>query len=213
MPRGTVVVLVAVAVACVLASCGATDIPSPRRTVTVMVDPPSSPGPTAESGTATPSPSASATTTPPVPTALSVGRHRGAPTSFDEARGRIDAAAPAASVGADFRSPSGNIVCRRGSDSAVACEVQQGRIDPPLPTICPPGGAKDVGRIELGPDGARPVCNTDTIRTGSEPVLGYGSRTRPSGATACLSETTGVTCIDEAGRHGFFLARNTFVTF
>jgi len=213
MPRGTVVVLAAVAMACGLAACGATDIPTPRRTVTVMVDPPASPSPATGSETAAPTPTATATTPPPVPTALAVGRHRGAPASFDEAKGRIDAAAPAASVGEAFRSPTGNIVCRRSAGSAVACEVQQGRIPPPLPTICPPGGAKDIGRIELGTAGARPVCNSDTIRTSSEPVLGYGSRTQPSGTTACLSETTGVTCIDEAGRHGFFLARNTFVTF
>ncbi len=213
MPCRAVVVLATVAVACLLASCGATDIPTPRRTVTVMVDAPSSPGATPEPGTATPTPTASATTTPSVPTALAVGRHRGAPTSFDEAKRRIEAAPASASAGQDFRSPTGNIVCRRGTDSVVACEVQQGRIDPPLPSICPDGGAKDIGRIELGSAGARPVCNSDTIRTGAEPVLGYGSRTQPSGTTACLSEKTGVTCIDVAGRHGFFLARSTFVTF
>jgi hypothetical protein len=57
------------------------------------------------------------------------------------------------------------------------------------------------------------VCKSDTIRTGGEPELGYGWRTQPSGTTACLSESVGVTCIDEATRHGFFLARDTFATF
>ena len=211
MPCRSVVVLASVAVACLLASCGATDIPAPRRTVTVTVD-----APAASSGgapaTSTPAPTASATSAA-VPTALAVGKQRGAPKSFAEAKGRIDAAKPAASGGAAFRSPSGNIVCRRGAGPAVSCEVREGRIKPPLPTICPEGGAKDIGRIELGAAGARPVCNTDTIRTGSEPPLGYGSRTQPSGTTACLSEKTGMTCIDEAGRHGFFIARNSFVTF
>lgn len=211
MPCRAVVVLAAAAVAGLLASCGATDIPAPRRTVTVTVDAPGAPSSQA-APTTTPAPTT--TTTPAaVPTALAAGQQRGAPKSFAEAKGRIDAAAPAAAVSAGFRSPTGNIVCRRGADSAVACEVQQGRIKPPLPSICPPGGAKDIGRIELGTGGARPVCNTDSIRTGSEPVLGYGSRTQPSGTTACLSESTGVTCIELTGRHGFFLARDTFVTF
>ena len=105
-------------------------------------------------------------------------------------------------------------MCRRSTDSsAAACEVAQGRIPPPLPTICRAGGPKDIGRIELGASGAVPVCNSDTIRLGSEPKLAYGARTAPSGTTACLSEEFGVTCIDTAGRHGFFLARDTFVTF
>lgn len=211
MPRRAVVVMAAAAVGSLLASCGATDIPTPRRTVTVTVDAPGSPS-TRAAPTTTPAPTT--TTTPAaVPTALAAGNQVGAPKSFAEAKARIDAAAPAAAVSAGFRSPTGNIVCRRGTDSAVACEVQQGRIKPPLPSICPPGGATDIGRIELGPSGARPVCNTDSIRTGSEPVLGYGSRTQPSGTTACLSESTGVTCIELTGRHGFFLARSTFVTF
>lgn len=210
MPRRSVVALAAVAVACLLASCGATDIPSPRRTVVVTVDAPatSSAAPTPAPSTAVPTTSATST---PVPTALAVGKQRGAPKSFAEAKSRIDAAKPS-SVGAAFRSPTGNIVCR-GAGAAVACEVLQGRTRPPVPSLCPPGGATDIGRIELGPAGARPVCNTDTIRTGSEPALAYGSRAQPSGTTACLSETTGMTCIDAAGRHGFFLARNTFVTF
>ncbi|GAA2743791.1 hypothetical protein GCM10009868_18950 [Terrabacter aerolatus] len=210
MPCRAVVVLTAAAVVGLLASCGATDIPAPRRTVTVTVDAPGSTSSQAVPTTTAPAP----TTTPPaVPTALAAGKQRGAPKSFAEAKSRIDAAAPAAAVSAGFRSPTGNIVCRRGAGSAVACEVKQGRIPPPLPTICPPGGAKDIGRIELGTGGARPVCNTDSIGTGSEPVLGYGARTQPSGTTACLSESTGVTCIELTGRHGFFLARSTFVTF
>ena len=157
----------------------------------------------------------SAGTRPRGPGAVSsAGRLRGAPRSFAEAQGRIDAAPPAASVTDRFRSPSGNIVCRRSTDAGTAaCEVAKGRVDPPLPSICPAGGPQDIGRIELGPGGALPVCNSDTIRTGGEPELGYGKRTQPSGTTACLSESFGVTCIDTASRHGFFLARDTFVTF
>ena len=62
--------------------------------------------------------------------------------------------------------------------------------------------------------GARPVCNSDTIRQGTAATLAYGVRTGPSlGSVACLSEEFGMTCVDEASRHGFFLARDTFVTF
>jgi len=213
MPGRTVVVLASLAVASLLTSCGAMDIPPPRRTVTVTVDAPST------APTETPEPTqtqvpTSAPTATGVPTALAAGRQRGAPRSFAEAKTRIDAARPAASVTDRFRSPTGNIVCQRSADSpTAACEVARGRIDPPLPSICPAGGPQDIGRIELGPGGALPVCNSDTIRTGSEPELGYGRRTQPSGTTACLSESFGVTCIDETGRHGFFLARDTFVTF
>jgi hypothetical protein len=147
--------------------------------------------------------------------ALAVGRQRGAPHSYEEAQARIGAARPAGGVTDAFRSPSGNIVCTLGGAPGplTACEVGSGRIDPPLPSICPPDGPKDIGRIELDASGALPVCNSDTVGTGDEPELGYGRRTRPNGTTACLSETFGVTCIDESSRHGFFLARGTFVTF
>ena len=136
MPCRAVVVLAAVAVSCVLASCGVTDIPSPRRTVTVTVDAPSAGSSGTSAATPTPVPTASAASVT-IPTTLAAGAQRGAPKSFDEAKGRIDAAKPAAGVGDRFQSPSGNIVCRRSTDSsAAACEVAQGRIPPPLPTIC-----------------------------------------------------------------------------
>lgn len=202
-----------VAVVAVLASCGSTDLPSPRRTVTVTVDPPA-PAATG-AGAATPSaiPTAAATSAD-LPSALAAGPQRGAPKSFAEAKARIDRAKPAAGVTNRFVSPTGNIVCQRSTDStAAACEVAQGRIPPPLPSICAAQGRKDIGRIELRQDAAYPVCNADSIRKGGEPTLPYGSRTKPSGTTACLSEEYGVTCIDTATGHGFFLAKATFVTF
>ena len=61
--------------------------------------------------------------------------------------------------------------------------------------------------------GARPVCNSDTIRDGSEPKLPYGSRTAALDPVACVSEESGVTCVDSGSQHGFFIARSTFVTF
>ncbi len=214
MPCRAVVVLAAVAVSCVLASCGVTDIPSPRRTVTVTVDAPSAGSSGTSAATPTPVPTASAASVT-IPTALAAGPQRGAPKSFDEAKRRIDAAKPAAGVArpvpepqrqhrvpAQHRLQRCRVRGRAGTRSPRPCPRSAGREDP-----------KDIGRIELGSSGAVPVCNSDTIRLGSEPKLGYGARTEPSGTTACLSEEFGVTCIDEAGRHGFFLARDTFVTF
>lgn len=213
MPSRALALVSALGVGVLLASCGATDLPSARRTVTVTVDPP---GPAATgAGAATPSaiPTAAASSAD-LPTAMAAGKQRGAPRSFAEAKARIDKAKPDPKVTTRFVSPTGNIVCQRSTDStAAACEVAQGRISPPLPTVCAAQGPKDIGRIELRQDGAYPVCNSDSIRRGGEPTLAYGSRTQPSGTTACLSEEYGVTCIDTATGHGFFLARETFVTF
>ncbi|MFM6849902.1 MAG: hypothetical protein ACKOVB_12470 [Terrabacter sp.] len=217
MPSRAVLVAPAVLVACVsfVAACG-TDVPSGRPTVTVYVDPPAGTRPSAPAGTATsartvePQPSPSG-----VPTQLSAGRQRGAPHSYAEARARVEAAPSAASVTDRFVTPSGNIVCNVGGApmSVAACEVRSGRIDPPLPSICSPDGPKDIGRLELERTGAFPVCNSDTIREGGEPKLPYGSRTAALEPVACLSEVAGVTCVDSGSRHGFFLARSTFVTF
>lgn len=216
MPGGTVVVLAALAVVSLLASCGATDIPSPRRTVTVTVDAPGTAPATTPAATSTPPGTVEPQASPSgVPTSLSAGRQRGAPHSYAEAKARIDAARPAPRVTDRFESPSGNIVCNLGGSPRpmAACEVGQGRIDPPLPSICPPDGPPDIGRIELDESGAFPVCSSDSIREGDEPKLGYGSRTGSEDPVACLSEEFGVTCVDTATRHGFFLARDTFVTF
>ena len=198
-----------------LTGCGVTDIPSPRRTVTVFVDPTG--GPSAAPATTPATPSAQ-TPSPAseVPTSLAAGRQRGAPHSFAEAQHRIAAAQVAGGTGAAFQSPSGNITCvtGRGPGQLAACEVQEGRITPPLPTICSDDGPQDIGRIELSDKGARPVCNSDTIRQGGVPPLPYGSRTDPAlGSVACVSEESGMTCVDAASQHGFFIARDTFVTF
>lgn len=208
--------LVALTVA--LGGCGSGAGGTPSRTVTVEVDAPG--GSTAGTGTptaATPSAVPTERATPAeVPTSLAVGRQRGAPHSFAEAKDRVNRTTKVAGVTSSFQSPSGNIVCVRGAGAAgtsIACEVAKGRIAPPLPTICPAGGPRDIGRIELRPDGAVPVCNSDTIRTGTEPRLAYGTRTRPGGPVGCVSEEFGVTCVDSASGHGFFLARDTFVTF
>jgi len=206
----------AVAVAAfAMSACGLTDLPTPRRTVTVTVDAPAGVATTTTSATTTTAtPTASATSSIP-PTSLAVGRQRGAPRSFDEAKQRIDAA-PAADVGTTFQSPTGNVTCSAsgGPGVVMTCDVARGRSTPPEAAPCPEGGPTDIGRLELTNAGARPVCNSDTLRRDTAATLPYGVRTGPSlGSVACLSQEFGMTCVDDAGRHGFFLARDTFVTF
>ncbi|WP_141821779.1 hypothetical protein [Humibacillus xanthopallidus] len=214
--RALAAVCVGSAAVLVLTACGMTDMPTPRRTVTVLVD-----APGASTGTSTSSvPTVSATPTTPatttaLPTSLAVGKQRGAPHSYDEAKQRIDRAT-SAEVGSVFQSPTGNITCSTagGEGVLVTCDVAKGRSDAPASAPCPAGGPRDIGRIELTPAGARPVCNSDTIRQGAAATLAYGVRTGPSlGSVACLSEEFGMTCVDSTSKHGFFLARDTFVTF
>ena len=123
---------------------------------------------------------------------------------------------PSADVGSVFQSPTGNITCSTsgGPGVVMTCDVAKGRSTAPASAPCPEGGPSDIGRIELTAEGARPVCNSDTIRQGTAATLAYGVRTDPSlGSVACLSQEFGMTCVDEASRHGFFIARDTFVTF
>ena len=221
---GVVTALLVLGLPLAVSGCGATDIPSAPRTVTVTVDAPEpAPGtavPTVPTVTASAAPTPTTPTTPStstttVPTALAVGPQRGAPHSFDEAQQRV-AAATASDVGRSFQSPTGNLTCTASGAPGVlmTCDVARGRSTAPAQAPCPEGGARDVGRLELTSTGARPVCNSDTVRQGRPRTLPYGERTGLSlGQVACVSETVGVTCVDAAGRHGFFVARDTFVTF
>lgn len=206
-------VLVALLLAGALGGCGVTDIPSAPKTVTVLVDPPSTPAP-GPSGADTSIPTQTAPGSTEVPTALAAGAQRGAPHSFAEAAVRLAGAKPAGGVTSAFVSPSGNLRCVvTGAPQAPACEVVDGRVTPPQPGLCPPGGAADIGRIELRASGAVPVCNGDAVTHADVPTLEYGSRTSAPGSVQCVSQQAGVTCLDQAHQHGFFLARRTFVTF
>ncbi|WP_076261621.1 hypothetical protein [Intrasporangium flavum] len=209
---GTGTALAALLLAGLLGGCGVTDIPSAPKTVTVLVDPPSASA--SAPATETPVPTETAPSSTAVPTALAAGAQRGAPHSFAEAAARVAGAKPAGGVTSAFVSPSGNLRCIvTGGAPAPACEVVEGRVTPPQPGLCAPGGASDIGRIELRAGGAVPVCNGDTVTHADAPKLEYGSRTTAAGPVQCVSEETGVTCVDQAHQHGFFLARRTFVTF
>lgn len=200
------VAAVATTAALALGGCGVTDIPSASGTVTVWVNAPQSPA-------AHPVPTSTppSTTAAAIPTALVAGHAEGTVQSYTEAMRRVERA-KSSTADARFLSPSGNIFCVLDSAGA-ACEVRAGRVTPP-DGVCPPGGPTDVGRVELRPTRAVPVCNSDSIRTGTPPTLPYQTVTRvPGTEVTCLSEETGVTCVDPQNRHGFFIARGGFATF
>lgn len=171
-----------------VSGCGG-GTPQTPRTTTVTVTPTE----------AAPSPTTSATTGP-----------GGVPTTFAQAQARVAAGTVDAAAGGAFTSPTGNIFCTIVAGTTPGCELKTGRLRPAAGT-CTGGQAKDVGRIELTPQGARPVCNTDSIVKPGVPALKYGSvATVGGGAVSCLSEEVGMTCVDASSKKGFFLSRTAF---
>ena len=190
-----------------LSSCGATE-PTTAATVTVWVDPPA---PTTAS---TPTSQTSATPTPTtstVPTRLTAGPLKDAITSYAQAQERFDGVK--SKRYSSFTSPSRNIYCIFDS-SGAACEVREGRIKPPVDGICSADGPSDIGRLELVAEGVTPVCNSDSIRAADAPKLPYGRMAEvPGSDIRCLSEESGVSCIDPRSQHGFWIAKGSFATF
>lgn len=75
-------------------------------------------------------------------------------------------------------------------------------------------GCDRVGRVELTAAGAKPICNSDTIRVSGAAKLAYGKRWGPSGTPfSCLSESAGMTCVDSSAKHALFIARETYATY
>lgn len=204
-------ILLAVAAAALtlgLSACGAAE-PLPAATVTVWVDPPADPASQRTPEEATPTTSQEQ---PTAPATLRAGHLKNAVFSYEQAQEYFEDAGKSIEIAA-FRSPSGNIHCRLGPDFA-ACEVEEGRIEPPVDGICAGGQAGDVGRLELVAGEVTPVCNTDSIRDPEARKLAYGRIARLPGVdVTCLSEEWGVTCVDPLSEHGFFIARGTFTTF
>ena len=190
-----------------LTACGGAE-PLPTATVTVWVDPPVDPASQSTPDEATPTTEEK----PTVAATLRAGHLNDAVLSYEQARESFEGASKSVEIAA-FRSPSGNIYCRLGPDFA-ACEVEQGRIEPPVDGICAVGEANDVGRLELVAGEVTPVCNTDSIRDSEARKLSYGRIARLPGVdVTCLSEEWGVTCVDPNTEHGFFIARGSFTTF
>lgn len=214
-----------VAALALLGGCATTSPQPPVTTVTVYPDettvgaaaPSSAAGPSSVPTVAAPGESATSTSAAPkdLPS-VRVGQLRGAPEDFAQAQARVTKA-PATDAGAQaVQSPSGNIFCATVNDGdGLACEVAKGRAKAPKQAPCAGGGgAKTVGRVELGPAGAAGICNSDTIRTSGSKKLAYGKRWAvPNSEFTCLSESAGITCIDAENEHGFFIARQTYATF
>ena len=183
----------------VVSACGGGNDPVTPITTTVTVTPSSG----SSKGTT------STTTTTTTPAAQPPKTYEQAMQHF--AAGKIDAAAKP-----QFTSPTGNIYCSIAPSGAVpaGCELRDGRVTPPAGT-CPPGAAaKDVGRIEWSGDTPKPVCNSDTMIQPGAPVLQYGAIAMMQGSPfQCISESIGVTCINTAGKKGFFLAKGAYSIF
>ena len=190
--------VVTLAVVPVLVSaCGGGGDPATPRTTTITVTP--TPGGSTTTSTTT--------TTPPVQP----------PRTYQQAMQHFAAAKVDAAAKAQFTSPTGNIFCSVAASGDVppGCEVREGRIAPPAGTCdTGGGGAKDVGRIEWSGDTPKPVCNSDTMIQPGVPVLQYGSIAKSQGSPfECLSESIGMTCINTAGKKGFFLAKGAYQIF
>ena len=196
--RALVGVLAAAVVTLLLAGCGGGDPVTPRTTTITIT-----PTPTGASTTST-------TTTTTAPAVTPPKTYEQAMQHF--AAGKVDTAAKA-----QFTSPTGNIFCSiaASGDVPAGCEVRDGRITPPAGTCdSGGGGAKDVGRIEWSGATPKPVCNSDTMIQPGVPVLQYGSIAQAQGSPfQCVSETIGVTCVNTAGKKGFFLAKGAYTLF
>jgi len=185
----------------VVSACGGGGEPVTPITTTITVTP--------SSGSSKGTTSTTTTTTTATPAAQPPKTYEQAMQHF--AAGKIDAAAKP-----QFTSPTGNIYCSIAPSGAVpaGCELRDGRVTPPAGT-CPPGAAaKDVGRIEWSGDTPKPVCNSDTMIQPGAQVLQYGAIAMMQGSPfQCISESIGVTCINTAGKKGFFLAKGAYSIF
>lgn len=205
-PRRAAVALVAASVGgLLLAGCGGgSDQPAPPRTTTVTVTP-----------TPSTSPPTSPTTTSPTSTTTTAATRP--PSTYAEATALFATGVVDAAVQKVFTSPTGNIFCsiQTGGTAPPGCELRDGRVAAPG-DVCPTGGpgASDIGRIEWTDDAPAPICNSDSIYQVGAVVLQYGAIATMQGSPfTCISKEFGMTCIDTTSRKGFFLARNTFVSF
>ena len=184
----------------VATACGGGGEPATPLTTTITITP-------TPTGTST-TPTTSTTTTTP---ALQP------PKTYEQAMQHVAAGKVDAASKAQFTSPTGNIFCSIAPSGGVpaGCEVRDGRVTPP-PGTCDTsgGGAKDVGRIEWSGDTPKPICNSDTMYQPGAQVLQYGAIAQVQGSPfQCISESIGMTCINTAGKKGFFLAKGAYTIF
>ncbi|WP_413450712.1 hypothetical protein AA0Y32_02685 [Georgenia phoenicis] len=107
-----------------------------------------------------------------------------------------------------FSSPSGNIVCAIGTDSAD-CVISNFTYDPVDAASCEEEGAGGHLRVEEA--GASMPCEPLVV-AGDVPVLDYGQTTAAHGFT-CESARSGVTCRHDGSGYGFSVARAAYELF
>ena len=166
--------------------------------------------------TVTPSSGSSSTTKPTTTTTTTPALQP--PKTYEQAMQHFAAGKVDAGAKPQFTSPTGNIYCSIAATGPVpaGCEVRDGRVTPPAGTCDAGGGgaAKDVGRIEWSGDTPKPICNSDTMIQPGAQVLQYGAIATAQGSPfQCVSEMIGVTCVNTAGKKGFFLAKGAYTIF
>ena len=202
-------VVLGVCVALGATACGeGSDEPAATVTVTETVSVTPSPTPS-ETVTETPEPSPTEATTSATETATPAPED-GAPATYADAMARFDATGQEPAPIRRFETPGGAVFCLLG-DKALApgCELTEGIRDD---KVCAGAPSPLVGRVELRGGRARPVCNTDSIRSDMPETLEHGSVSR-FGDVQCLSEEIGVTCVDLAAKAGFFIGTGRYTTF
>ncbi|CAN5418260.1 hypothetical protein BH11ACT8_BH11ACT8_27970 [soil metagenome] len=175
---------------------------------------PVSPETSEPTGKATADPGPGTTSAPePTPTKAPPPSTEDIPRTYDDAVARFDAFGQEPQQLSRFESPTGNLYCVIDDPYIPpSCELRDGAISDPA--LCGDGPSQVVGRIEFSDGDPQPVCNSDTIREGGAPVLGYTAVAGWDGSTIqCLMETIGVTCINTAVPQGFFLAKGRYVIF
>jgi hypothetical protein len=111
---------------------------------------------------------------------------------------------PGAQERTSFVSPSGNIACTIGEQSAV-CTIAERTFE--TPATCADGPVTALVSVA---GEARPDCSVPAA-TGNG-TLGYG-QAAAAGRFACTSEESGVSCWSILSGHGFTLARAGLETF
>lgn len=112
-----------------------------------------------------------------------------------------------------FQTPSGNIGCfllSYGGDRWVECTLREKDFaDPPRPADCQADWAP---QFTLGTTAQYGVCRGDVSGEATDEVLAYGAAAT-NGPIRCVSETTGLTCLNEDTVHGFVLSRERYELF
>ena len=117
---------------------------------------------------------------------------------------------------ANFRSPSGDVVCVMTPGhyindqapyvkGAVACQVKHTYPQPPLPD-CPVAG-REYDLVQGAP--ASLGCQGGVLVDPPPPTLDYG-QTRSVGTITCDVEPSGVTCTDSSTGHFMRLSRDSY---